>query len=172
MAILLIKIDGSRRTLLARATNRFLPLHSVVRYQAPETVVLTLLGGGRGTLCAPRAGRARPASPARPVQEEWSAAGRDRHAPWAQQGHVDGDASSLPDAPPTTAGVADEIDVRSPPPPPFAVFFSQADCPSIWRCCTGQSISSARSGCCYGGCSTATWRAGDLTCGSGTCKGC
>jgi hypothetical protein len=45
---LLVKSDASRRTLLARATDGSLPLHSAVRYQAPEAVVSTLLGGGEG----------------------------------------------------------------------------------------------------------------------------
>ena len=45
---LLVKSDASRRTLCARATNRSLPLHLAVRYQAPVCVVETLLVGDEG----------------------------------------------------------------------------------------------------------------------------
>ena len=45
---LLVESDASRRTLLARATDGSLPLHSAVRYQAPEAVVVTLLGRDEG----------------------------------------------------------------------------------------------------------------------------
>ena len=53
----LVESNASRRTLLARATDGSLPLHSVMRYQAPEAMVLTLLGGDEGhcTLLEPDA---------------------------------------------------------------------------------------------------------------------
>ena len=116
MVSLLVEIDASRRTLLARATDGSLPLHSAVRYQAPEAVVVTLLGGDEGR-CALLEPDAHSQLPLHAACMDWSAAGRDRRAPQARRGHVDGD-----------AGIADKIEVLSPP-PLFAVFFFASQLP-------------------------------------------